>query len=173
MKKQNRLLVRFMTVTLMLGLFAPSITLKTVTAENTCNGFTTKTQKEFTFTFLHQLEAKRGGAKRNNNARRSKHRSKNKNINVNHNVNVNVNHRYYGGGRSHHGHHHHGYYHGRPIIPFAVGIAIGSIIAASTMPSTCTTVSVKGVAYRKCQNEYYQPFYEGDTLVYKRVSSPY
>jgi hypothetical protein len=52
-------------------------------------------------------------------------------------------------------------------------MAIGSMIAASTMPSSCTTISVGGVSYRRCNNEYYQPFYEGDTLVYKRVASPY
>ncbi|SFV57369.1 Similarity [hydrothermal vent metagenome] len=52
-------------------------------------------------------------------------------------------------------------------------MAIGSVIAASTMPTTCTTVAVGGVSYRKCGSSYYQPFYEGDTLVYRVVSSPY
>ena len=29
------------------------------------------------------------------------------------------------------------------------------------------------VEYKKCESSYYQPFYEGDTLVYKVVASPY
>jgi hypothetical protein len=81
-------------------------------------------------------------------------RNRNVNRNINVNRNVNVNHRYYGGGGYHHGHghghghHHHGYYHGRPILAFATGMAIGSIIAASSMPSSWTMVSVGGVTYR-------------------------
>jgi len=39
--------------------------------------------------------------------------------------------------------------------------------------STCTTVVANGISYRRCNNSYYQPFYEGDTLVYKVVASPY
>jgi hypothetical protein len=52
-------------------------------------------------------------------------------------------------------------------------MAIGSVISAATMPSTCTTIVVGGISYRRCGNSYYQPFYEGDTLVYKVVPSPY
>jgi len=58
-------------------------------------------------------------------------------------------------------------------LAFATVVAIGSIVAASTMPTTCTTVVANGVSYRRCDNTYYQPFYQGDTLVYKSVASPY
>jgi hypothetical protein len=93
---------------------------------------------------------------------------------VNRNVNVNRNNRYYGGGyRGGRGYGGYGYYRGAPILAFGAGLAIGSVIAASTMPSTCTTVVTSGVSYRRCDNSYYQPFYEGDTLVYRSVDSPY
>ena len=87
---------------------------------------------------------------------------------MNRNVNVNVNHnnRYYGG-------RHYGYYHGSPLLAFSTGLIIGSVIASSTMPTTCTTIVANGISYRRCDNSYYQPFYEGDTLVYKVVASPY
>ncbi len=111
---------------------------------------------------------------KNRNTNRNKNVNKNKNKNVNRNVNKNVNvnvnnNRYYGGG--HRGGY--GYYRGAPILAFATGMALGSVIAASTIPSTCTTVVTGGVSYRRCDNSYYEPFYEGDTLVYRAVASPY
>jgi hypothetical protein len=90
------------------------------------------------------------------------------NRNVNRNVNVNVNHRYYGG----YGHGY-GYYGNDAIYGFAAGLVIGSMIAASTMPTTCTTLVANGISYRRCGSSYYQPFYQGDTLVYKVVAAPY
>lgn len=82
------------------------------------------------------------------------------------------NHYYYTPYYKHH-HHHHGYYHGRQILAFTAGLAIGSIIASSTMPTTCISVMVDGITYRKCGNTYYKPFYHGNTLVYEVVRSPY
>jgi len=46
------------------------------------------------------------------------------------------------------------------------------LFAAGAMPTTCTAVVVNNVTYKKCSNSYYQPFYQGDTLVYKVVESP-
>ena len=83
-------------------------------------------------------------------------------------MNVNVNHRYYGG----YGHGY-GYYGGHPVLAFTTGLVIGSVIAASTMPSSCTTIVANGVSYRQCGSSYYMPVYQGDTLVYKVVASPY
>ena len=68
---------------------------------------------------------------------------------------------------------HHRYYHGRRIMAFAAGLAIGSIITSATMPPSCTTIRVNGISYRRCNNSYYRPFYDGDTLVYEVVPSPY
>jgi hypothetical protein len=169
---KNKILVKFTVVAMMLGLFSPSINIKK--QDN---------QQQVEISILSKAEARRGGGRsanrssnrnvnRNSNRNVNRNSNRNRNRNVNKNVNVNVNHgnsRYYGG------HHHGGYghYHGRPILAFTSAVAIGSIIAASTMPTTCTTVVANGVSYRKCSNAYYQPFYQGDTLVYKAVASPY
>lgn len=75
--------------------------------------------------------------------------------------------------RPHRKHRHYGYYRGRAIVGFAAGLAIGSIVASSTMPTTCTTVITDDITYKVCDNIYYQPFYEDELLVYKVVASSY
>ena len=179
MKKKNIFLVKFTVVAALIGFFSPSVNIKTnVEAVNGYNAF----PLQLSVSLLNTAEARarggaRGGAKSRpaNKSSRKKPGNKpgkkpgnrsNKNVNVNVNKNVNVNHRYHGG-------HRRGYYRGRPIIAFATVVAIGSIISASTMPKTCTSVVHAGVSYKRCDNAYYQPFYEGDTLVYKAVVSPY
>ena len=156
---KNNMLIKFTTVTVMLGLFSPSIHIEQ-----------TETQSQLKISILQQAEARRAVAKTGNKTgNRSVNKNRNTNRNVNKNVNVNVNHnsRYYGG------HGRYGHYHGHPILAFTTVLAIGSIISAATMPKTCTSVIVNGLDYRRCDNSYYQPFYEGDTLVYKVVESPY
>ena len=164
---QNNILVKFTIITMMIGVFSPSVVIEK-----------RDTLPTIKISILNSAEARRvnrGGGRnrnvnRNTNRNRNVNRNTNINRNVNRNVNVNVNSgRYYGG------HHHGGYghYHGRPILAFTTAIAIGSIVAAATMPKTCTTVVANGISYRKCSNSYYQPFYQGDTLVYKAVASPY
>lgn len=150
----NKFLVKFTTVAMMVGLFSPSIHIEQ-TNDLSC----------MEISVLQQAEARPANRSVNNN--RNVNRNTNRNVNRNKNVNVNVNHRYYGG------HRHYGHYHGHPILAFTAGMAIGSIISASTMPKTCTAVRVNNIEYKKCDNSYYQPFYEGDTLVYKVVESPY
>jgi hypothetical protein len=180
MKKKNIFLVKFTVVAAMIGLFSPSVTVET----NVQSGSSYSVDPiQLSISLFNTAEARRGGgrggASRGGSARRSsgtrnrsntrnRNTNKNRNVNRNKNVNVNVNHRYYGGHR-----HYGGYYGGRPILIFATGMAIGSIIAASTMPTTCTTIVTAGVSYRQCGSSYYQPFYQGDTLVYKAVASPY
>lgn len=78
---------------------------------------------------------------------------------------------HYYGGAHYHGHYH-GYYHGHPILTFTAGLAIGSIVAASTMPKSCVTTVVGGTSYRRCGNDYYLPVYQGDTVAYKVVAPP-
>jgi hypothetical protein len=187
MKKKN-ILVKFTVVAAMIGFFSPSVSVQT-NVQSANNSYSV-VPIQLSISLLNTAEARRGGggarrgggsARRSSGARRSggstrrgssTNRNRNKNVNRNRNVNrnVNVNHRYYGGGHRRGGY---GYYRGAPILAFATGMAIGSIIAASTMPSTCTTVVTGGVSYRRCDNSYYQPFYEGDTLVYRSVVSPY
>ncbi len=86
----------------------------------------------------------------NSNRNINSNRNVNRNVNVKRNVNVNVNHRCYGG----YGHGY-GYYGNRAIYGFAAGLVIGSMIAASTMPTTCTTVVANGISYRRCGSSYY------------------
>jgi len=177
MKKKNLFLAKFTVVAGMIGLFSPSVSV------NQSNLLTSDSYNfaslDVSVSLLNTAEARgrtqrsvnRGGNRaRPRPSTRPVNRDVNRNINrnVNRNVNVNVNHRYYGG----YGHGY-GYYHGNPVLAFTTGLVIGSIIAASTMPKSCTTVMVGGVSYRQCGSSYYMPVYQGDTLVYKVVASPY
>lgn len=176
MKVKNSYLVKFTVVAGMIGLFSPSVQVQTDVQANS-NSYTTLLS-QISMSLFKTAEARRAvnrGAARtrparsgNRNVNRNYNRNHNINRNVNRNVNVNVNHRYYGGyGRGY------GYYGGRPVLAFTTGLVIGSVIAASTMPTTCTTVVANGISYRQCGSSYYQPFYQGDTLVYKVVASPF
>jgi hypothetical protein len=99
------------------------------------------------FSLLNSAEAN------NININRNKNKNRNTNVNVNRNVNVNVNNNR------------------RSVRPLGVlaGMAIGSIIVASAMSPSCTTVLVNGISYKKCDNTYYQP-QGADYIV---VTSPY
>jgi len=167
--------VKFTVVAAMIGFFSPSVNVKTnVQAVNGYSAF----PLHLNVSLLNSAEARQRPSGANTRARpgtkpgnRPGTKPANKNVNVNVNKNVNVNHRYYGGHG--HGHRHYGYYHRHPILAWTTVVVIGSMIAASTMPKTCTTVVHAGVSYKKCDKTYYQPFYEGDTLVYKAVKPPY
>lgn len=200
MKNKNISLVKFTVVAIAIGFFSPSVSIQ---PEVQSGAGMSALPMHLHVSLLNTAEARRGGGggarrggggarrgggarsrpsrstrsgnrsrstnkSRNTNRNKNVNRNTNVNRNVNRNVNVNVNNRYYGGhGRGY------GYYGGAPILAFTTGLVLGSVIAASTMPSTCTTVVTNGISYRRCDNSYYQPFYEGDTLVYKSVASPY
>lgn len=166
---KNKFLMKFTVVAAVIGLFSPSVNINT----------NDKAMDRYNFSplnlhvsLLNNAEARTITAT-TPTRKKPANRPANKNVNINVNKNVNVNSRYYGG--HHHGHHHghYGYYHGHPILAWTTAIAIGSMVAASTMPKTCTTVVYNNISYKKCENTYYQPFYEGDTLVYKAVKPPY
>ena len=179
MKKKNTL-VKFGVVAAMVGLFSPSVSIQTAIP----SGDSYRTAPAvLSVSLFNTAEARRDGNRnrsgnRNKNTNRNKNVNKNKNVNrnknvnknknvnrnVNKNVNVNVNHR---------NNRHYGSYRGRSIVGFTAGLAVGSVIAASTMPTTCTTVITNGISYRRCGSSYYQPFYQGDTVVYQVVNSPY
>jgi len=176
MKKQTKHMFKFATVAIMIGLFSPSATLEVDT--QTAQSYTANSS-QFTISVLNKAEARgrRGGGRnrnvnrnRNRNTNVNRNRNTNRNVNRNRNVNVNVNHR---GGRYYGGSSRYGYYGGRPVLAFATGLAIGSVVAAASMPTTCTTVVTNGATYRRCGSSYYQPVYQGDTVVYKVVNSPY
>ena len=191
MKKTNISLMKFTVVAAMIGVFSPSVSVQTDVQSDHLNAFSIL-PSNLDVSLFHTAEARRGGggggarrgggganrggarsrpasrpaAKPNRNVNRNT--NVNRNVNRNTNVNVNHNNRYYGGhGRGY------GYYGGRPILAFTTGMVIGSVIAASTMPTSCVTTYVNGISYRRCGSSYYQPFYQGDTMVYKSVNSPY
>lgn len=180
MKKKNIFLIKFTVVAAMIGFFSPSVSIQPPI--QSINAYSSPTPLHFNLSLLNKAEARpRAATSRNVSGNRSRgnvsgnrssrnvnrNRDINRNSNVNVNRNVNVNNRYYGG------YHHYGYYGGRAIVGFTAGLVIGSMVAASTMPATCTTVVANGISYRRCGSSYYQPFYQGDTLVYKVVDSPY
>lgn len=182
MQNKNKFLVKFTVVAAMIGLFSPSINVQTE-VQSSSSSFSVL-PSHISLSLFQTAEARRGGggARRgggarsrparggNRNYNRNSNRNVNRNVNRNYNrnVNVNVNHRYHGGyGRGY------GYYGGRPILAFATGMAIGSMIASASMPTTCTTFVTNGISYRQCGSSYYHPYYQGDTLVYKVVASPY
>jgi hypothetical protein len=157
MKTNNKYIAKFAIVAVMLGLFSPSIEVRTI-----------NDQTELSISLLKHSEARRGG-NRNRNSNRNSNRNVNRNVNRNSNRNVNVNVNHYGGG--HHGRY--GYHGGHPIAAFATVVAIGTIVAAATMPTTCVTVISNNVSYRQCGSSYYMPVYSGSTVVYKSIASPF
>jgi len=178
MKNSKISLMKFTIVAVMIGLFSPSVSVNTNIEVK--KGYAVA-PFEMSVSLFNVAEARRGRGssrgnrshtKRSSNRNRNSNKNVNVNRNVNKNVNVNVNHHHHG-----HGHNRYygrpGYYAGRPLAVFTTSLIIGSMIAASTMPSSCVTVVTNGISYRKCGSSYYQPFYEGDNLVYKVVVSPY
>jgi hypothetical protein len=49
-------------------------------------------------------------------------------------------------------------------------VALGTRVYA--LPGGCRSVVVGGVKYHHCEGVYYQPYYEGDTVVYVVVEEP-
>ena len=125
----------------------------------------------------HVNNFNRGGTSnfnRNQNLNVNRNVNRNVNANVNVNRNVNVHGGYYGGG---------GYY-GRPyyggvstgaaVAIGLTGLAIGTMIGASQVPSSgCTTVMVRGIGYQQCGSTWLQPQYVGSQVNYVVVRSPY
>lgn len=104
---------------------------------------------------------------RNKNNNRNTNINRNQNVNVNKNVNVNVR----GGGGYYGGYHHNV---GAAVAVGAVtGLVVGSVIAAASMPPSCTTVVSQGITYRQCGSTWYQPQYAGSQVNYIVVNPPY
>ena len=116
-----------------------------------------------------QAQRYRGGAQTNVN--RVVNVNRNTNVNVNSNVNVNV-HGGYGGG----------YYGGgccyHPVAVAAAVTATAVVTAAvvgsivHSVPSSCASVIVNGVAYQQCGSTCYQPQFAGTSTAYIVVSLP-
>jgi hypothetical protein len=132
-------------------------------------------------------EAQRGGGRAAGGARagggtavRSSGRtnvSSNRNVNANVNRNVNVDVHNHGGYRGYGGYRGGGCcYH-----PVAAGVAVGATAAVTaaaigsvvySLPSSCSTVVVSGMAYQECGGSYYQPQISGSSTTYVVVNPP-
>lgn len=64
---------------------------------------------------------------------------------------------------------------------FVAGAVVGGVVGAAvsseptyvyTLPPSCGTVVVNGVAYQNCGGAYYLPSYQGTTVVYEEVAPP-
>ena len=112
------------------------------------------------------------GSNVNRNQNINRNTNVNQNVNVNRDVNVNVHNDYNGGG----------YYGGGCCYhPVATAVAttaavavtaavVGSIV--NTLPPSCTTVIVNGLAYQQCGSTWYQPQLSGSTTTYVVVNAP-
>jgi hypothetical protein len=93
--------------------------------------------------------------------------NRNANINVNRNVNVNVNNGWHGGGCCYH-----------PIATAAAVTAAAVVTAAvvgsivHSVPPSCSTVVVNGLAYQQCGSTWYQPQFAGTSTTYIVVNPP-
>lgn len=63
--------------------------------------------------------------------------------------------------------------HHRPHVGAAIvaGVVIGSVIAS--LPRNCSSIYINGVTYHECGNAYYKPYYQGGSVTYVVVNSPY
>jgi hypothetical protein len=73
--------------------------------------------------------------------------------------------------RRHHGRHHrHDVRRTRRAVAVTT-LAVGTI--ARSLPRDCSVVVHRGVTYHSCGSTWYQPRYEGTTIVYVVVTEPY
>ncbi|HVK50931.1 MAG TPA: hypothetical protein VM469_04230 [Pseudoxanthomonas sp.] len=91
------------------------------------------------------------------------------NVNVNRNVNVDV---------DYHDHDHWNDWDDHPFATAAAvtaGVAVTSAVIGSivnSVPPSCVTTVVNGIAYQQCGNTWYQPQYAGTTVQYVVVNAP-
>jgi hypothetical protein len=114
----------------------------------------------------------RSSARMNVNRNTNINRNYSANVNFNRNVNVGVHGGYYGGG----------YYHGgccyHPVATAAAVTATAMVTAAvigsvvHTLPPSCSTMIVNGIAYQQCGSTWYQPQFSGGTTTYVVVNAP-
>jgi len=115
--------------------------------------------------------------KHSSNINRNRDINRNANVNINKNVNVNVKgdrgYRYDGRHYHYDYHHHHDHDVGRAFAVGALtGLVVGTIVTAASMPPSCSSVIVNGIAYQQCGNTWYQPHYAGSQVNYIVVNPP-
>ena len=126
------------------------------------------------------LAQRRGGGAYRSSAQTNVNRSANvnrnvnvnNNVNVNRNVNVNVNNNYHGGGCYNCGCCYHPVAVAAAVTATAVVTAavVGSIV--HSVPPSCSSVIVNGLAYQQCGSTWYQPQFSGTTTTYIVVNPP-
>ena len=127
---------KFTAVAIALGFISPTITIQ----DNSKLSFSSEVE----FSIINTAEArevKKKDRKKNKNVNINSNKNTNINVNKRKNVNVNVNNNRHRGPS-----------------PLAVlaGMAIGTVVVASAMSPSCTTVIVNGNSYRQCDGAYYQ-----------------
>ena len=58
------------------------------------------------------------------------------------------------------------------VVVGATAAVVGSAIAASALPPSCSTVVVNGLAYQSCGGAWYQPQSSGSQVTYIVVNPP-
>ncbi len=115
-----------------------------------------------------QYRGARTSVNRSANVNRNANVNVNRNVNVNVNNNVNVHGGYYGGGCCYH-----------PVAAAAAITATAVVTAAvigsvvHSVPPSCSVVSVNGLTYQHCGNDWYQPQFSGSTTTYVVVAAPH
>ena len=152
MQTNNRSLVKFTVVAMMMGFFSPSVEFQPHELEYS-KSFTTQTS--FTISLFNKAEARPARRVARRTARRTVHRHSG----------------FYRGG---------GYYHGGAYHPVArwtlvtlSALALGSVISSASMSSSCTNVLVNGITYKNCDGTYFEPYFDGDSEEYKVVADPH
>ncbi len=152
MKTNNKTLVKFTVVAMMMGFFSPSVEFQSVGLEET-KFFSAQTN--FTISLMNEAEARPARRVARRTTRRTVHRHSG----------------FYRGG---------GYYHGGAYHPVArwtlvtlSALALGSVISSASMSSSCTNVAVNGITYKNCDGTYFEPYFDGDSEEYKVVADPH
>ena len=152
MKTNNKTFVKFAAVAMMLGFFSPSVEFHPSQLEHT-KSFSTL--PSFKISLISEAEARPARRVARRTTRRTVHRHS----------------AFYHGG----GYYHRGVYH--PVARWSLvtlsALAVGSVISASAMSSSCTDVLLHGVTYKKCDGTYFEPYYDGDSKEYKVVADPH
>jgi len=152
MKTNNKALVKFTAVAIMVGLFSPSVEFEPSQLEHT-KSFSVLTS--ISISLMNEAEARPARRVARRTTRRTVHRHSG----------------FYRGG----GYYHRGVYH--PVARWSLvalsALAIGSVISSSSMSSSCVDVPIKGITYKKCDGTYFEPYFDGDSEEYKVVSDPH
>ncbi len=194
MQKKNLFLVKFVTVAMALGFYSPAVETVSQGDSDTLEvSFVSKAEarggrggghagrgggghagrgnvnrSNVNRSNVNRSNVNRSNVNRNTNRNVNRNTNRNVNRNTNRNTNINIdNDRYYGGSYNRGGY----YGAGAVVAGVVTGLAIGSIVAS--VPTTCTTVYANGIAYRNCSGTYYEPYYQGSTVSYRVVNSPY